>query len=318
MTITAQLMRDSGSVSTDSSNQATATERYLIQDDTGERLTFSRIRDLGIIPEFGTRYDGTSALCSAYDFEINPANMSIGYLTVKYETRNYQSSSSSSGRTNPILQPATVWYGIKTRNEVAEVAYDVNDDRDNPTLRIENTAGDQFDRGLAIEKSDLVVFVEKNYRDFDPGDIEKYQGTVNLGNVTIGGVKFSDEQALMQKISHRLMFDDDGVQYDRMHFEIVKRDEGWRRKIVSNGFYHLSGGDRHRFIRSDVETKPVDVTDEQWDKMSKMRCTEPHPLDVNGYNAIASGQPAAVLEFLMNFKIEWSKLDLPQRKDGSK
>jgi len=310
MTITAQLMRDSGEVGNDYSRQATAVERYLVEQDTGDAITgYSEIVATGLLPKFGTRYPGTSAVCSKYDAEPDPRNRAVWYVTVTYSTRNAEFS--RDGSEDPIKQPARVFYNLRKYNQVAEFAYKSGDDRGDPTDPVENTAGDRFSPMPTVEEHDLVVIVEKNYRDFDPGDIKFFQGTINKGEVTIGGVKFAPDEAWMSKISHRLMFDDDGDPYDRMHFEIIQREGGWKKIIVSNGFRYKDSQGTLRKIRERHITNEAIGQNEGAQPISS-----PVALDSGGDPAVATGNDPVKLEFRFKWREDWSKLDLPVRKDG--
>lgn len=322
MTITANLMRESGVATSDSTATASATEKYLFQQDTGANISgYQEILQTGLLPKFGTRYAGTSAICTSYNAEPDPRNRSVWYVTVNYETRN---ASFEKDTDDPIKQPAKVWYGLRKYNEVVEFAYTKNDngvitdDRDTPTKAIEDTAGSPFNPGVVEEKHYLTVFVEKNYRDFNPGDIADYVNTVNKDEVTIGGVKFNAEEAWMASIKHTLMFDSDGDAYDRMHFEVVRNEKRWDRKIPSTGFYQLitandkAGG-----------KKPITNADIGHTKNREDQVTVAQRLDAGGqYTDIPWDSVAVDGQFLHNFltkwKTSWQTLDLPIRKDGRK
>jgi len=308
MTITASLMRESGAVGNTFDRQATATERYLFQQDTGENISgYAEIFATGLLPKFGTNYSGTSAVVTGYEAEPDTLNRSVWYVTVNYETRNAEFN--RDGVEDPIKQPARVWYGLRKYNEVAELAYKSGDKRGNPTKPVENSAGDRFNPMPVVERHNLIVFVEKNYRDFDPGDIALFQNTINKAEVTIGGVKFDDDEAWLSKISHRLLFDDDGDPYDRMHFEFVKKKGGWKRTIVSNGFRYKDSESKLRKIRERHISSATGAEGNQ-------PISTPVALDSGGDPSIATGLSPEELDFRFKWREDWSKLDLPVRKDG--
>ncbi len=319
MTITANQLRVSQATSTDYQNKTRVTVEYLVESDDGV-IVYADIIASGVIPSFGEQYGSMNAWCSAYDARPEPQNRRVWYFTVVYETRNSNWSSTNSD--DPCKEPAHVWYGVYVQNQVVEFGYTfdgggaITDVRDTPTDKIVNTAKEAFVPALEENRIDLAIFIEKNYRDFDPNDITKFQNTVNSGPITIGGIDFVMGQGWLMAIKHKLLFDQDGERYDRMHFEIVKRDTGWDKKTLSRGMYQLEPLTVPGVLEPITEALVNPDKFTEGTAQGDRRVTTPKFLnDVGVY--VADIDDAAELTFKTKWQLGWDTLDLPVKKDGT-
>jgi len=307
MTIITELTYETGGYSETRAGEINFTERFIVRETDGNQITALDIRDSNVLPSFNTRLTGTNAYVTTRTLEADRKNHSVWYATLSYRTKQQTSSSE-----DPLDSNSMVDFDTVPMSYVIDKAYDDDDDQGSPTKEVLNTAGDPFDPPMTGEKQLDLIIIEKNYPSFDPADAKIFRDTMNEGALTIGGMPIGDGQGWMRLVKPRTQFKTDGQSYERVRFEILVNDEGWKRKPLSQGYYQYTGGVKAKknVIRMSDISSDIDDDDD-----GDIPVTDPQRLGEDG-SLLGPTATAHFMDFQVLFKKGWRALNLPVRKDG--
>lgn len=200
------------------------------------------------------------------------------------------------GNTHPTDLPAVISFGYQQYRRAVEKAYRATDDVTNPTLPVQNSAGQPFDPPLVDVVSNQVITINRNEKTsaFDPNKAANYKDTLNKNPITVAGVQIAALQGRIRKIGSRTAWDEEGLGYWEVTYEVEVDRKYHVRKPLDIGFYQLDSAGELTSIK-DSEGEAV---------------TEPVKLDGAGQELGPGGDPVYG-SFQTLFAVDWAPLGLP-------
>ena len=177
------------------------------------------------IPRKGDLYPGDSELrCES---PVNVASIGLTLWQVSAAYRTPRSAAGTGDQSSPLSKPAVAAWSFSSS--------DVGIDEDVHGNPLANVNGEPFDPPLTRRQNDPVLTIERNEQVFDYRRAISYMakggatntgtffsaapGTARIENITSGGRQYES-----------------GVGYDPATYEIHFRKDGWRRRVLSQGF----------------------------------------------------------------------------------
>lgn len=197
--------------------------------------------------------------------------------------------------TDPCDQRPVVSFGSASYTKVVDRAYDTGDTQGNPTLPIENSAGDPFDPPLQENFSRPLLNVKYNLRRFSPTLKHELENTINLTALVVAGFSVPALKGRIISIGCDPAYDAEDELYWQMSVQVEVNPDGYTRKVLDQGFYFLDDGDKTEITALDKDGAEVPVT-------------EPQKLDGSG----AKSTTPVFLSFKTLWAADWSPLNLPR------
>ena len=210
------------------------------------------------------------------------------------------------GTVDPTTLPPQISFSFSGKTVVADRAYNVLDPpldgKEDPTIAIQNSAGQPFDPPVTEEKGNRIINIVRNETNdfYDPNLTEDLHDTINNRRIRIADVVLKKHQGRI-KISADDMFDEDGNKYWQVTYQIEVDRTGHFRLILDQGFMTFDSGANKLVAILDDSADPQPIAD-------------PVKLDAAGQRLAVGGAPK-FLQFFTLFPDNWALLDLPPNKD---
>jgi hypothetical protein len=281
-----------------------------------ENMTDLAILALSDIPSLYSRPTGASFLeCVSRTVKLEAGDKRHRIVTCNYEQAP---AGADPAYIKPWERPAIVNYRGVTLPFVDGRAYRDDDGQDDPSLPIWDSAGTPFDTPPARAISRLCVSVSRAEEDtdFDPDKLCEYRETINLTQITVGGVFIPVKSGLMRDIraNSRLWLDPRydpattdprrQVQYWDVTYEVEVSVLPIAEKILDQGPWHWVGevgtGTKTPFIRNGREYD------------GKLNGFGNELVDPDDSDTVPAWR-----SFQMNFAKSWQPLHLPVNRNGT-
>lgn len=281
-----------------------------VSDDGGTLKAYAKANS--DLPWFWEEHDtDTNAIVNSW--EAAPVDQTQWLVTVGYrKKKGFETTDSDPVPDDPTEAPPQISVSSGTRiSRVADRGYDtdaaqgsggswtissVSDARENPSVAIENSAGQPFDPALMLDESLLQIVVSRNEAHSAGliGSVEAYKDTINLAAVTVAGVSIGPLEGKMVDIGMTKRWMEDGTKYFEVTYTIEVDRRGHVRQVLDTGYYtQESNGDYKKIVDKDGEL-----------------ISEPVKLDGSG-GALAAGGSPVYLGYITSFPKSWSALNLP-------
>jgi hypothetical protein len=245
----------------------------------------------------------TNAICTDLDIRRDDEGRLFWNVAVHYRPRNQNLISGDESIAFPWQARPLIDFDWARLNKVVDRAYRMTkddsgasqDERESPSVPIENSAGQSFDPPIMQDVSNLVIKIRRNEKDFSPGRAEKYKNTINSEQLVVADVKIEPKCGLMRGIRGKPAWNEDGQKYWEVEYTIEVRPDTHIRKILDVGYYTKD---------EDGEWTPIKDTDDNY-------VTEPKKMDGEG-GVLADGADPVYLEYQTYYAINWTNLDLPK------
>ena len=213
----------------------TATRMFTVATTaaTDTPVTIQQAYHLGV-PRKGDLYPGDGLLRCEAPVDVRAIGPRLYQVTATYKTLT--SGSQGGDQTNPLAQPATAAWSFSSSDEAID-----EDIHGNP---LTNVNGEPFDPPITRRQNDPVLTIERNEAVFDYRRAIQYMAK---GGATNSGSFFgaSKGQARIENISSSGRRFENGIGYDPVTYEIQFRQDGWKTRVLNQGFLvKLPGIDR--------------------------------------------------------------------------
>jgi len=213
----------------------TATRMFTVATTaaTDTPVTIQQAYHLGV-PRKGDLYPGDGLLRCEAPVDVRAIGPRLYQVIATYKTLT--SGSQGGDQTNPLAQPATAAWSFSSS--------DVEIDEDINGKPLVNVNGEPFDPPITRRQNDPVLTIQRNEKTFDYRRAIQYMAK---GGATNSGGFFgaSKGQARIENISSSGRRFENGIGYDPVTYEIQFRQDGWKTRVLNQGFLiKLPGIDR--------------------------------------------------------------------------
>lgn len=185
---------------------------------------------------------------------------------------------------DPLKQKPDVEFLSVTSNEQI--------DRDINNKPITNSSEESYDPPMTEEKDDGIIRFVRNERYFDEYQADEYRGAIN--NDTFCGRAAGLVRCI--RYDGNRVYKEDGSYYHRVTYEFQIRKDGWKRRVLDEGYREKTGTD------GDGKPTYLEITDDNGQKVS-----QPVKLNGNG-NKLDDGADAVFREHETRSKRPFSVL----------
>jgi len=206
-------------------------------------------------------------------------------VTVTYKAETKSKIGRDDTPVSPLaMPPEENWYFATTNEPI---------DRDIEGNPLTNSAGESFDPPLTREFHDLVGRIIKNQVAYNPVMAYEYIGSINSDSFR----GFPPETVLCRVFTGDEVYTP-YMKYYRVTYEFQVRFDGWKRRVLDQGF--------REYVGTGTDGAPLykQFTDNEGNPL-----TEPTLLNGNG-KKLDDGASAVFLEFDVRRKLPFSKLGL--------
>ena len=216
----------SGALASGDGVARTATRMFTVATTaaTDTPVTIQQAYHLGV-PRKGDLYPGDGLLRCEAPVDVRAIGPRLYQVTATYKTLT--SGSQGGDQTNPLAQPATAAWSFSSSDEAID-----EDIHGNP---LTNVNGEPFDPPITRRQNDPVLTIQRNEKTFDYRRAIQYMAK---GGATNSGGFFgaSKGQARIENISSSGRRFENGIGYDPVIYEIQFRQDGWKTRVLNQGF----------------------------------------------------------------------------------
>jgi|GEM_PF-6579749 len=211
----------------------TASRRYLFK--FSEQMTEFRVLDeTGGDLAFGARHPDKPGLfmLNKSAAPVSTAELSTWYVDCEWGRQTVRSQDEQEeGDDKP------------TRYDWRVITSDVPVDTDVNDNAIINPAGEGFDPPLIREHHDNQVVITKYVDKFSPNTAHTWFGKVNQVAWRVDGISIAPDIARIANVEHQEEWDNNGDNYFKLTITIDFRTDGWKRKVLNEGYRYKDGSD---------------------------------------------------------------------------
>jgi len=249
---------------------------------------------------FEVHPDDARAKVASVSAAVSDATNHIWEITVGYEIPKGAGTHSSDDETeDPCTARPVVRFGSAPYTKIMERAYFLDepdpDTQGNPSLHLENSAGDPFDPPVQEELNRPIIEIEYNTRRFSPQLKIDLEGTINLTAQVVASIQIPAKKGRIVQLGANPLYDDNDDLYWKMSVVIELNMEGYTRQILDQGFYFLDGDDKKEITLLDKDGQSVPATE---------------PQKLNGSGELSSFP--VFLPFETKWPASWAPLNLPR------
>lgn len=204
------------------------------------------------LPYLGQLYQGDFlAYCDNITATQDSASPTLWVVTATY-TNERLGENGEQPNEDPLADPVDVSWSTEQYQRVA--------DTDNASQGIVNSAGDPFDPPAMRDESRRVVTITSNESTV-PSWVLSYQDAVNSSACTIDGFSVAAGQAKCQSVTISSAKRRNDTTYRQVSFSIHLRNEGWKLKLLDQGFRERDDDNKLQQITNEADgsepTAPV-------------------------------------------------------------
>jgi hypothetical protein len=261
-----------------SGTQGTLTRKFVVTFDTSDSPSYRPILALdashgGVsVPAFWSVH-ASEANCFVISKSVAPENGPFNFaVTVKYDYIE-----------NPLLQPYSIQFIPQATQEAIDKAIELDEGDEVMTKNLCNSAHEPFDPPIQEEFYDTAIIIKRNEAAFDMSLAKDYFNKVNSDVFEIVGKNGIQRTFAVGTVLCKSIQADEvrhgPTWYYAVTYEFVMRDDGWKRRLLDQGFRKISGSSY--LAIADTDGNPV---------------TQPAKLNGSG-DLLAIGDTAVFLEF---------------------
>jgi hypothetical protein len=263
------------------------------------------------VPKIGDAYpDDPTIRCTRKDARPLDASRLHWLVTVEYGTSDNSSgfgantlASEDPTKLDPIIKFESAIYVLNSdvayNIEIATSLILLDTDRKLPTRRIANSAGVHYTEGVEKIKTNTIIRISRNQKQFDPNTISTYLNTMNIKEISVAGIKIPIACGLIRELDAEKRWDSKGKVYWALNYAIEVDYDRWAIRKADRGFSE----------RSDDLTKLVVIEDDAGNPV-----TEPFPLNGAGKKAVTLDANTQYVTFYPYWPMDWENLNLPKVK----
>lgn len=250
-------------------------ERWDILVQDGQTYDYQDLENATNLPKRGQFYEETNSKVTHIDFDPDEDNDLRWIATVNYAPLQINLSQIASDLvaknrlislrqgtavTQETIDGAYFVTTVKKSDTISIPSFSTIKERENDTP-IQNTAKTKI-VGVSEPVYNKVVFLTQIEVDgFDPELASDLMGHPNIDAITIGGVKFKEQEGLIINMDIELMnpsqetFGFPDGKYYKTAYTVQRKKGGWYNRVINDGFQQFKGGvstAKQDIINSDV------------------------------------------------------------------
>lgn len=232
MAITSLDRLNAADESTQTGNEITANDPWILQLDAAASAVSAHAQVLSggagfSFPDIGDGHPDNSAL-KFVDFTVSHLNEQRTKFVINGNYTNSSSVINQNSAINPLNVPTS--YSYDQVDQQVPVLIDVETDD-----RILNFVGRPYSSPLTENKPLLRITVVRNERTYNSSKAEDLRNTVNKTPVRIDGETYSSGTAKLERFTGSSQFDQNGLTYYVITYQILINKDGFTRKILDRG-----------------------------------------------------------------------------------